>query len=189
MLLRKRNKKTKATNDTPPKTPDDQTTAPSESSVPTATDASNAPVLPDQPEAMVLPTEVTIEEPPTLQPPTPVSTETKPNFAERVTRGRQPGIVPDPFAIAVDRQAGVHLFENRRERLMAIQFDKKPGAEVLERIKGDGFRWNSRDQVWTQPIRPESASRIRIEAERTYQDVRQMIRQEQGLGTSPEVPF
>ncbi len=112
-----------------------------------------------------------------------------PSFVEKLARQRQPGIVPDPFGIAGDYEAGVRLFENRRERLMVIKFDKKPSPVVLDRMKDAGFRWNPRDQVWVQPIHPENARRVRIEAERTYQDVRQMIRQERGLGESPEIPF
>ena len=113
----------------------------------------------------------------------------EPSFVEKLARQRQPGIVPDPFGIAGDYEAGVRLFENRRERLMVIKFEKKPGGDVLDRMKDAGFRWNPRDQVWVQPIHPEFARRIRIEAERVYQDVRQMVRQERGLGESPEVPF
>jgi hypothetical protein len=117
------------------------------------------------------------------------ATPDEPSFVERLARQRQPGIVPDPFGIAGDYEAGVRLFENRRERLMVIKFEKKPGGEVLDRMKDAGFRWNPRDQVWVHPIHPEYARRIRIEAERVYQDVRQMVRQEKGLETSQEIPF
>ena len=122
----------------------------------------------------------------------PVQTEAtpdEPSFVERLARQRQPGIVPDPFGIAGDYEAGVRLFENRRERLMVIKFEKKPGGDVLDRMKDAGFRWNPRDQVWVHPIHPEFARRIRIEAERVYQDVRQMVRQEKGLETSQEIPI
>ena len=117
------------------------------------------------------------------------ATPDEPSFVERLARERQPGIVPDPFGIAGDYEAGVRLFENRRERLMVIKFEKKPGGDVLDRMKDAGFRWNPRDQVWVHPIHPEFARRIRIEAERVYQDVRQMVRQEKGLETSQEIPF
>ena len=36
--------------------------------------------------------------------------------------------------------AGVRLFENRRERLMVVKFEKKPGNDVLDRMKDAGFR-------------------------------------------------
>lgn len=122
----------------------------------------------------------------------PVQTEAAPepqSFVEKVLRERQPGIVPDPFGIAGDPEAGVRLFENRRERLMVIKFEKRPGGDVLDRMKDAGFRWNPRDQVWVLPIHPEYARRIRVEAERVYQDVRQMVRQEKGLETSQEIPI
>lgn len=115
--------------------------------------------------------------------------QSQPSFVEKLARQRNPGIVPDPFGIAGDYQAGVRLFENRRDRLMVIKFEQKPSSDVLTRMKDGGFRWNPRDQVWVHPIYQEQARQIRIEAERTYQDVCQMIRQERGLGSSPEIPF
>lgn len=136
----------------------------------------------------VEPASTAVMEPPALPFTEAPATEQEPSFVEKLARQRT-GIVPDPFGIAGDYEAGVRLFENRRERLMAIKFDQKPGPEVLNRLKDAGFRWNPRDQVWVHPIYPEEARRIRIEAERTYQDVRQMIREERGLGTSPEIPF
>lgn len=129
-----------------------------------------------------------VMEPPVPQAPEVPAAAPEPSFVEKLARQRT-GIVPDPFGIAGDYEAGVRLFENRRERLMAIKFDQKPGPEVLTRLKDDGFRWNPRDQVWVHPIYPDQARRIRIDAERTYQDVRQMIRDERGLGTSPDIPF
>jgi hypothetical protein len=116
------------------------------------------------------------------------------SFVERLQRERgqkrpAENRIPDPFGIASDYAAGVHLFENRQDRLMVIKFDEKPSPEVLDRLKDSGFRWNPRDKVWVSPIRPDSARTIRIEAERTYQVVSSMIRQEKGIGSSPEVPF
>lgn len=130
-----------------------------------------------------------VMEPPVPPVPETGPEETQPSFVEKLARQRNPGIVPDPFGIAGDYQAGVRLFENRRERLMVIKFEQKPSSDVLTRMKDGGFRWNPRDQVWVHPIYQEQARQIRIEAERTYQDVCQMIRQERGLGSSPEIPF
>lgn len=130
-----------------------------------------------------------VMEPPVLPKPETGPEETQPSFVEKLARQRNPGIVPDPFGIAGDYQAGVRLFENRRDRLMVIKFEQKPSSDVLTRMKDGGFRWNPRDQVWVHPIYQEQARQIRIEAERTYQDVCQMIRQERGLGSSPEIPF
>ncbi len=116
------------------------------------------------------------------------------SFVERLQRERgqkrsAESRIPDPFGIASDYAAGVHLFENRQDRLMVIKFDEKPSPEVLDRLKDAGFRWNPRDKVWVNPIRPETARATRIEAERTYQEVRSMIRQEKGIESSPEIPF
>lgn len=129
-----------------------------------------------------------------MEPPTQPAAETpaaepQPSFVEKLARQRNPGIVPDPFGIAGDYEVGIRLFENRRDRLMVIKFEQKPSAEVLTHMKDSGFRWNPRDQVWVHPIYPEQARQIRIAAERTYQEVRQMVRQERGLGESPEIQF
>jgi hypothetical protein len=56
-------------------------------------------------------------------------------------------------------------------------------------MKGAGFRWNPADRIWTHPVWPESAMSNRIEAEKLYQEVRQMIRQEKGIEPALDVPF
>jgi hypothetical protein len=115
--------------------------------------------------------------------------EQRPSFVERL--GDRPSRItaPDPFGIASDFAAGVRLFESRQDRLMAIKFDEKPSQDVIDKLKDSGFRWNPRDKVWVHPIRSESARTTRIEAERLYQEVRQMIRQDKGIESGMEVPF
>lgn len=111
------------------------------------------------------------------------------SFVERLQQQRGRGIASDPFGIAGDYVAGVRLFENRKERLMAIKFEEKPGEQVLARMKEAGYRWNPRDMVWVHPIREETARATRIEAERLYQEIRGMIRQEKGIEAGQEIPF
>ena len=114
------------------------------------------------------------------------------SFAERVgERSYKP--VPDPFGIATDNQAGVRLFESRKDRQMAIMFgqgqaEEKPSQAVIETVKAAGYRWNPSQRVWTHPVRYETAMTTRIEAERLYEQVRQMIREEKGIA-GREVPF
>lgn len=124
---------------------------------------------------------------------TPAAVPPQESFVERLQRERgqkkPENRIPDPFGIASDYAAGVHLFENRQDRLMVIKFDEKPNPEVLNHLKDSGFRWNPRDKVWVSPIRTDNARAIRIEAERTYQAVSSMIRQEKGIESSPEIPF
>jgi hypothetical protein len=110
-------------------------------------------------------------------------------FVERLKQERRPPMAPDPFGIAGDYVAGVRLFENRKDRLMVIKFEGRPGDAVLEVLKDAGYRWNPRDKVWVHPIRPEAARAIRIDAERLYQEVRGMLRQEKGIETGQEIPF
>ena len=126
----------------------------------------------------------------------PPAAETKPegqNFADRVGQ-RKWVSAPDPFGIATDNLAGVRLFESKRDRQMAIKFgdgrpEDKPSQAVIDRMKEAGFRWNPADRIWAHPVRPESAMSTRIEAERLYQEVRQMIRQEKGIEAGQEIPF
>ena len=115
------------------------------------------------------------------------------SFAERVGQ-RKVSFIPDPFGIAADYLAGVQLFESKRERQMAIKFgqgrpEDKPSQAVIEMVKEAGYRWNPADRIWSHPVRSESAMTTRIEAERLYQGVRQMIRQEKGIDTVQEIPF
>lgn len=129
-----------------------------------------------------------VAEPPATE--TPVEGQ---SFAERVGQ-RKVTFAPDPYSIAADYMAGVQLFESKRERQMAIKFgngspEDKPSQAVIDKVKDAGFRWNSEDRVWSRPVRSESAMSTRIEAERLYQEVRQMIRQEKGIGAGQEIPF
>jgi hypothetical protein len=126
----------------------------------------------------------------------PAAAEAKPDgpsFADRVGQ-RNRASVPDPFQIATDNLAGVRLFESKQDRQMAIKFgeggpEDKPSQAVIDRMKEAGYRWNPADRIWAHPVDSDSAMSTRIAAERLYQEVRQMIRQEKGIETGPEVPF
>jgi hypothetical protein len=101
---------------------------------------------------------------------------------------------PDPFGIAKDNVAGVRLFESKQDRQMAIKFgdgrpEDKPSQAVIDKMKENGFRWNPANRIWTLPVRPDTATATRIDAEKLYQELRQMIRKEKGIETAPEVPF
>jgi len=124
------------------------------------------------------------------------ATETKsdgPSFADRV--GKRKWVAPaDPFGIATDYLAGVRLFESRQDRQVAIKFgegrpEDKPSQEVIDKLKEAGFRWNPVDRIWAHPVGYTNAMATRIEAERLYQEVRQMIRQEKGIEEGQEIPF
>ncbi|SRR5579875_2819372 len=118
----------------------------------------------------------------------PAANDNKPSFAERV--GQRPRIsAADPYPIAVDVALGVRLFESKRDRQMALKFEEKPSQAVIDLLKEADYRWNPVDKIWAYPVRPESAMSTRIEAERLYQEVRQLIRQEKGIDSGQEVPF
>jgi hypothetical protein len=110
------------------------------------------------------------------------------SFAERVGK-RERITAPDPFKLATDPVAGVHLFESRQDRQMAIKFDEKPSQGVIDTLKDAGYRWTAADKIWAHPIRPDSARTTRVEAQRLYDEVRNMVRQDKGIQAGPEVPF
>ena len=111
------------------------------------------------------------------------------SFAERVGERPVRATAADPLPIAGDYLAGVKLFESRRDRQMAIGFDEKPNQPVIDKLKESGYRWNPSNRVWTHPVHRDSAMGTRIDAERLYQEVRQMIRQDKGIEIGQDVPF
>jgi hypothetical protein len=117
-----------------------------------------------------------------------VGIDSPPGFVELVGQ-RKTIAIPDPFAIAVDLVAGVRLFESKRDRQMAIQFDDRPSPAVIDTLKGAGYRWNPSEKIWAKPVGAASAMSTRIEAERLYQEMCQMIRKEKGIEPGPEIPF
>jgi len=115
--------------------------------------------------------------------------EPTPSFVERLGERLSRPTTPDPFVIALDSAAGVRLYESRQEGGMAIGFTEKPAQAVIDRIKEEGYRWNPTDRVWKHAVQRDSAMSTRIDAERLYQEVRQMIRQEKGIDTGQDIPF
>lgn len=114
------------------------------------------------------------------------------------TQERQPGedaeppkrrFAPDPFGVASDYLAGVHLRQSRLNRRVEIAFDDKPPQEVIDKLKENGYRYNSQDKVWTKPVVGDSAMRTRIEAERLYKETADMVRQSKGIAAGQSVPF
>jgi hypothetical protein len=117
----------------------------------------------------------------------------RPSFADRFGE-RQRNAAPDPFGIASDAIAGVRLFESRQDHQVAIKFgdgrpEDKPSQVVRDKLKEAGYRWNPTDKIWAHPVGGDSAVRTRIEAERLYQEVRQMIRDEKGAEAGQDIPF
>jgi hypothetical protein len=134
-----------------------------------------------------------IEQPGATQAPEQPASGGQPSFDERV--GHSNGItVPDPFGIAGDYLADVRLFESRRDRQVAIQFgegrlEDKPSPEVIGKLKEAGYRWNPVDKIWAYPLEPASAMSTRINAEKLFKEVCQMIRKEKNIDTEQEIPF
>jgi hypothetical protein len=113
------------------------------------------------------------------------------SFAEKV--GQKQWIpIPDPYSIVSDPETGVKLFESVRDEQMAFKFGDgspkdKPIQKVIDKLKAAGYQWDSGDRIWAFPLMPHSAMTTRINAERLYQELRQIIRQEKGIeAASPD---
>jgi hypothetical protein len=102
------------------------------------------------------------------------------SFAERVGQ-RNRITVADPFGFRTDNLAGVRLFESKLDRQMALKFEEKPSQAVIDTLKDAGYRWNPAEKIWAYPVRYESANTTRVEADRLYEQVVKMIRQEKGI--------
>jgi hypothetical protein len=124
-------------------------------------------------------TDIAVAEPPAAE-------DSRPGFAQRVGQ-RIRATAADPYVIAADAVIGVRLYESKRDRQMAIKFDEKPSRPILDKMHEAGWVWKQADKIWAHAITPESAISTRIKAERLYQEVCNMIRQEIGAGR--EVPF
>jgi hypothetical protein len=116
----------------------------------------------------------------------PAANDNQPSFAERVGQ-RVRVSAADPYVIAADPVLGVRLYESKRDRQMAIKFDEKPSRAVLDRMHDAGWVWKQAYRIWAHALTPESAVSTRINAERLYQEICKMIRQE--IGAGQEVSF
>jgi hypothetical protein len=107
------------------------------------------------------------------------------SFAEKVGQ-RQWIPIPDPYPIVSDPDVDIKLFESVRDEQMAFKFGDgspkdKPSQRVLDKMHQAGYQWNSAERIWAFPLMPHSAMTTRINAERLYQELRQIIRQEKGI--------
>ncbi|HZZ80812.1 MAG TPA: hypothetical protein VFE62_20080 [Gemmataceae bacterium] len=131
----------------------------------------------------------------TVAPPAdaPALNQANAGHADRVGQ-RKYDPAPDPFGIATDSVARVRLFESTEDRQVALKFgdgstEQKPSQAVIDKVKAAGFRWNPQHRIWTFPVRQDSARTTRIDAEKLFQEVRQMIRREKGLENGQGVPL
>jgi hypothetical protein len=155
------------------------------------------------PEAATPPeTTTAVAEPPAAEPTTsalaePPAVEAKTDgqsLAERVGQKKKWIPDPDPYPIAIDTVAGVRLFLSKQDQQMAIKFgdgspQAKPSQAVLDKMHEAGWKWKPEYRIWAFPFTPESGRRAHIEAERHFQEVRHLIRQEKGIDAGQEVPF
>lgn len=158
----------------PRKNKSKQTVKDAETAISTAiTEALPETAVEPQPDAPVVPVTVADKTP----------SESPHTFVERHGHRK----VPDPFQIAFDRAAGVFLYEDKQDRELAIIFDEWPGDRIADLMEQAGYSWDSRQAVWVKLLDESSARSTRIETERLYHQVCQMIRQKRGVEAEPDI--
>jgi hypothetical protein len=80
------------------------------------------------------------------------------------------------FTTATDATVGAALLEDRRFKQLLIRFATKPPAEILDRVKADGFRWSAPDTAWTRSIDRDAPARSRLAAEQLFQAVCEQLK-------------
>ena len=70
--------------------------------------------------------------------------------------------------------------KENRIYLSIIKFDEKPSPEVIKMLRASEFDWNQENKEWIRPVRFATRQQDRITADRIFDDVCQMIRQERG---------
>jgi hypothetical protein len=51
---------------------------------------------------------------------------------------------------------GVRIFENMEANRLQLIFEDKPGAEIRQRLKANGFRWSPTEGAWQRHISPHA---------------------------------
>ncbi len=144
---------------------------------------------PDQPSTE---NPIATAEPPAAANDNGAANDNQPSFAERVGQRKwTPG--PDPRGIATDVLAGIRLFYSDRDKQVAIKFgegrpEDKPSQQVIDKLKEHGYHWQPANRVWAHPY-GDMPRTVRIEGERLYHEIRQIIRGEKGIETGREIPF
>lgn len=93
----------------------------------------------------------------------------------------------DPFQFAHDNLAGVRLLESRKHREMQLAFKEKPSKQVIDKAKEFGFRWNNQEKLWALRLNASTANQDRIDGQRAFREIVDMIRDERGIERSPGI--
>jgi hypothetical protein len=104
-----------------------------------------------------------------------------PDQPDQETSRQEQRRIPDPFPIITDSQAGVRLLESRHYRQMQIKFDVRPSQPVLDKVAEAGYSWKNKDKVWTKQLEEGTAMQDRIDAERLFAEVRDILRADKGI--------
>ncbi|MGL4550510.1 MAG: hypothetical protein ACRC33_04935 [Gemmataceae bacterium] len=87
---------------------------------------------------------------------------------------------PRSTEVITDAAAKMRLHSNHHTYKMAITFDDgKPSEEVRQTLKDAGFRWDGQG-AWEKPTSYDTRVRDRIDAERVFDAVADMRKQEAG---------
>ena len=86
-----------------------------------------------------------------------------------------------------DRNDGPHMRLGRDHRFqqMAIAFDEKPTAEVLQELREDGWRWRGQEGQWTKQLLSEQRAAGHLAAEQLFGRLANLERREHGVSDTP----
>ena len=81
-----------------------------------------------------------------------------------------------------DYVVGASILEHHDPYLSVIRFEEKPSDEVRKKLRDEGFQWQQANQEWTRAISYETRQQDRLSADRTFDEVCQILRKERGIG-------
>ena len=79
----------------------------------------------------------------------------------------------------------MRLGRDHRFQQMAIAFDVKPAAEVIQRLHDDGWKWRGAESQWTKQWDAEQRSASQLEAKAFFENLVTLERRERGANNGP----
>ena len=107
--------------------------------------------------------------------------ETIPAYPERSSEEQARVVIPNPYQYRSDKGAGITLSENHKLGRMQLIFDEKPTDRVRMVLREEGFTLNSPNGAWEVAVDREQSWTARAAADKAFQRVTELIRQERGL--------
>ena len=136
-------------------------------------------VVTESSEVAVPPPAVEANEPPAPPPPEPVPAKawaaSGPHWFQAVSLSTDSG------------GPRIRLGRDNRFQQMAISFDEKPPADVIQQLRDDGWRWRGQEGYWTKQFNPEQCATGQLDAEQLFERLAVIEQRERGLCDVPTV--